>query len=92
MVSVCTRYIIDSTCAATGLQSIIIFMLLSARLRVDEENLMLEVTMETKLDYLIPTTSGHGICTTALVDYLVQIHNAFIERCRAVAQEKQKRF
>ena len=62
-----------------------------ARLRVDGEDLMPDVTMETRLDFLIPTTSGHGRCTTALVDYLVQTHNAFIERCQAVTQEKQKR-
>ena len=64
---------------------------LPGRLRVDEENLMSEVTLDTKLDYLIPTTIGHGICTTALVDYLVQTHNTFIERCQAIVHEKPKR-
>ena len=31
------------------------------------------------LPYLIPTTSGKGICSTALVDFLVTTHNSFIE-------------
>lgn len=30
------------------------------------------------LAYLIPTTTGKGVCSTALVDFLVTTHNDFI--------------
>ena len=54
--------------------------------------LMPELTKETPLDYLIPSTTGNGICTTSLVDYLVQIHNEFIRRCQAIIADEQDRY
>lgn len=33
---------------------------------------------EIPLAYLIPTTSGKGVCSTALVDFLVTTHNSFV--------------
>ena len=48
-----------------------------------EEHLYLPaITMDTPLEYLIPTTSSAGVCTTSLVDYLTLTHNNFIEKCR----------
>ena len=37
--------------------------------------------MDTPLEYLIPTTTEAGVCTTSLVDFLVLSHNDFIEFC-----------
>lgn len=54
----------------------------TARLRVDEEYLIPVITVDTTLDYFIPTTTGPGACTFALVDYLVLVHNDFIECCK----------
>jgi len=34
---------------------------------------------EIPLIYLIPTETGKGVCSTALVDFLVTTHNEFIE-------------
>ena len=33
------------------------------------------------LAYLIPTQTGKGICSTALVDFLITMHNEFIQFC-----------
>ena len=41
------------------------------------------------LSYLIPTLTGPGICTVALVDLLVGAHNEFIEKCRSELKKKQ---
>ena len=32
----------------------------------------------TNIAYLIPTTSGEGVCSTGLLDFLVITHNNFI--------------
>ena len=54
-----------------------------AQIRVDAE--LLEVTFSddtVSLDYLIPTLTGPGVCTVALVYALVSAHNAFVEKYR----------
>ena len=53
-----------------------------ARLRVDHKYLIPSISLDTKLDYLIPTTTGAGVCTSSLVDFLVCTHNSFIGKCR----------
>jgi len=40
-----------------------------------------EITDSTKLIYLLPTTTGEGMCSTSLVDFLVKQHNEFIRYC-----------
>ena len=40
-----------------------------------------EITDDTKLAYLIPTTTGEGICSSSMVDFLVHQHNEFIQFC-----------
>jgi len=35
--------------------------------------------LEIPIAYLIPTKNGKGICSSALVDFLVTTHNSFIE-------------
>ena len=63
----------------------------SARLRVEEKYLIPAITLETTLEYLIPTTTEAGACTTALVDFLVLSHNDFIEKCRAIISKDELR-
>ena len=57
---------------------------LIGRLPVEEECLMPEITNNTAIEYLIPTTMGKGRCTTSLVDFLVLTHNNFIETSRSL--------
>ena len=63
----------------------------TARLRIDEAHLLPAITENTPLEYLIPTTTGAGACTTALVDFLVLVHNDFIEGCRGIVTEQETR-
>ena len=58
-------------------------------MRVEEQilNALESISDETPLEYLLPTTTGPGVCTTALVDFLVLKHNDFIEHCRIGDQE-----
>lgn len=51
-----------------------------------------EIAENTALQYLIPTTTGPGICSFALVDYLVVQHNSFMEMCQGVMSEEDKRY
>ena len=46
---------------------------------------------DTKMEYLVPTTSEAGVCTTALVDFLTLTHNNFIERCRGLVAENDQK-
>lgn len=55
-------------------------------------NLIPELTEDISLDYLIPSTKGHGVCMAVLVDYLVQTHNDFIGICNTVLSEEQERY
>ena len=64
--------------------------IITARLRVDEVHLLPAITESTSLEYLIPTTTGAGACTTALVDFLVVVHNNFIEGCRGIVAEQKR--
>ena len=45
----------------------------------------------TSLSCLVPTLTGQGVCTVALVDLLVGVHNDFVEKCRSQLKEKQKK-
>ena len=58
-----------------------------ARVRVDPEYLN-EVVWDDSLplSYLVPTLTGPGVCTVALVDVLVLAHNEFIEKCQRYYQ------
>ena len=49
------------------------------------------ITDDTKMEYLVPTTSEAGVCTTALVDFLTLTHNNFIEKCRTIAGKHDQR-
>ena len=61
-----------------------------AQVHVDTQ--VLEVTFSddsVSLDYLIPTITGPGVCTVALVYMLVRAHNTFIEKYRREMSKKQ---
>lgn len=60
------------------------------RLRLEERHCLNAITEDVSLEYLIPTTSGAGALTTALVDYLIQTHNDFIHFC--CGKEKTQRY
>ena len=66
--------------------------LLSGRLRVKEEYLIPAFTDDTPLEYIIPTTTEAGACTTALVDFLTLTHNNFIERCQSLVSSEEQRY
>ena len=57
------------------------------RLPVEDEHFQPAITDDTDLVYLIPTTTGEGRCTTALVDFLVLTHNSFVEMCRGMVKD-----
>lgn len=43
------------------------------------------------LVYIIPSLSGPGVCTNALLEGLVHAHNAFIDHCQLLLKEKLKK-
>lgn len=50
-----------------------------SRTAIPEEISNMVITDETQLIYLLPTMDGKGICTFALLDYLVHCQNKLIE-------------
>ena len=65
---------------------------LIGRLPVVEKYFKAVIDDNTPMEYLIPTTSEAGVCTTALVDFLTVTHNTFIERCRNLVTENDQRY
>lgn len=61
----------------------------AGRLRLEDQHILPMITGDTPLEYLIPTTSGAGALTTALVDYLILTHNDFIEKCSSRVAERK---
>ena len=62
------------------------------RLPVKEEYCIPEISDDTPIEYIIPTTSDAGACTTALVDFLALTHNTFIESCRREVAKRDQRY
>ena len=56
--------------------------------RIEEEWLQSPLNLDATLDFFIPTTTGHGACTFALVHYLTYVHNEFIDWCRAKSKTR----
>ena len=63
---------------------------ISARVRVPEEYLGMVVSEELKVEWFIPTLTGPGVVTVAMLDLLVGAHNDFIKKSRAVLKKGQK--
>ena len=59
---------------------------------MEEKFYVAVINDSTKMEYLVPTTSEAGVCTTALVDFLTLTHNNFIERCRSLVAENDQRY
>ena len=58
---------------------------------MEEKFYVAVISDTTTMEYLVPTTSEAGVCTTALVDFLTLTHNNFIERCRTLVAENDQR-
>lgn len=65
----------------------------TARVKVKHRFLekLMCISEDTPLKYIIPTTTGPGTCSLALVDYLVLQHNTFIDWCQKVVVGDDKR-
>ena len=59
-------------------------------MHVPEDCLGVTMSDELKLEWLIPTLTGPGVVTVAMLDLLVGAHNDFIERSRASLNRGQK--
>ena len=59
---------------------------------MEDEHCLAAITDDVPLEYLIPTTSGAGALTTALVDYLILTHNDFIEKCSGKVKERNEMY
>ena len=44
------------------------------------------------MKFLLPTTSGPGVLSTALVDHLVIVHNSFIKQCREFVENTLNKY
>ncbi|XP_075132003.1 LOW QUALITY PROTEIN: E3 ubiquitin-protein ligase RNF213-like [Leptodactylus fuscus] len=50
------------------------------------------LTMDSKFSYLLPRRQGDGLCATALVSYLITLHNSFIYAVEKYTKNEQKYF
>ena len=66
----------------------IVFCAAKFKWRIEEEWLQSPLNLDTTLDFFIPTTTGYGACTFALVHYLTYVHNNFIDSCRAESKTR----
>ena len=62
------------------------------QLPVEEKYYTAIIDDDTPMEYLVPTTSEVGVCTTALVNFLTLTHNNFIERCRVLVADNDQRY
>ena len=69
-----------------------ILYLISDRLReMKNDYLQEDITEDTLMKFIIPTTSGPGVITTVLMDHLIITHNKFIRQCREFVEKSLKR-
>ena len=59
---------------------------------MEEQYLIPAITDDTPLEFLIPTATGAGACSMAMADFLMLTHNSFIERCRGIVTDREKRY
>ena len=60
-------------------------------MHVDKEYLGMIISEDLKLEWLIPTLTGPGVVTVAMLDLLVGAHNDFIEKSRAELKKRQQK-
>ena len=70
----------------------IYYVLLGRLIDLKNDYVQEEVTEETKMKFLIPTTYGPGVITTGLIDHLVISHNKFIRLCRKFVENSLKKY
>ena len=63
---------------------------LLARVRVPENYLSMVISEELKVEWFIPTLTGPGVVTVAMLDLLVGAHNEFIKKSRKELKKGQK--
>ena len=61
-----------------------------AQMQVPQDCFDVTMSEELKLEWLIPTFTGRGVVTLAMLDMLVRAHNDFIEMSQAVVTKGQK--
>ena len=49
----------------------------TARFEIKDENLIPSFDPDVSLECIVPTTTGAGVCVTALLDFLGRAHNNF---------------
>eukprot|EP00731_Ephydatia_muelleri_P002837 Em0001g2837a len=57
-----------------------------ARLEIKDENLIPSFGPDVSLECIVSTTTGAGVCVTALLDFLVRTHNDFLMDCKTKEQ------
>ena len=65
------------------------FLYKLARLPVEKEYLEVSFSEDLTLEFLIPTFTGPGVVTVAMLDLLVRAHNNFLENARAELRKRQ---
>ena len=66
------------------------FLISLARVHVPQDCLGVTLSEELKLEWLIPTLTGPGMVTVAMLDLLVGAHNDFIEKSQNMLKKGQK--
>ena len=68
-----------------------VIMILIGRVRVDEKYLSEVISEDLPLEWVIPTLTGPGVVTVAMLDLLVvSAHNDFMEKCQSELKKRQK--
>ncbi len=66
-------------------------LLFEGRIGISDEYIGTSWDIETlPLVYIIPSLSGPGACTNALLEALVLVHNGFIDHFQFVLKRRQK--
>ena len=55
-------------------------------IEIKDENLIPSFGPDVLLECIVPTTTGAGVCVTALLDFLVRTHNNFLMDCKTKEQ------
>ena len=61
------------------------------RLKIDDANMVQHFDENLLMEHLIPTCSGNGVITTALVDFLAITHNRFVRDCHKTIEQSMNR-
>ncbi|KAM4037716.1 E3 ubiquitin-protein ligase RNF213 isoform 1-T2 [Anomaloglossus baeobatrachus] len=62
----------------------------NGEIKLPEDMYDIGLTMDSKFSYLLPRRQGDGLCATALVSYLIALHNSFIYALAKHTSSEQK--